>query len=165
MTRNYLDWNATAPLRPEARAAMLEALDCVGNPSSVHAEGRRARRLIENAREQVAALVGAAAKNVVFTSGGSEANMLALTPSIDVGGNRPPRRKLLVSAIEHASVRAGGRFGPADAEEIPATAAGEVDIDALSARLKQLATEDVGRLLVSVQAANNETGVVQPISE
>lgn len=165
MTRSYLDWNATAPLRPEARAAMLEALNTVGNPSSVHAEGRRARRLVENAREQVAALVGATAKHVVFTSGGSEANMLALTPAIDVGGDRAPRRKLLASGIEHASVRAGGRFAPGDVEEIPVTAAGEVDLGTLSARLQQLAGDGVGRALISVQAANNETGVIQPVSE
>ena len=78
--RIYLDWNATAPLRPEARAAMAAALDVCGNPSSVHAEGRAARRLVEEAREQVAALVGAEPRNVIFTSGGTEANMLALSP-------------------------------------------------------------------------------------
>ena len=83
--RVYLDWNATAPLRPEARAAVLAALDACGNPSSVHAEGRAARRLIETAREQVAALVGANPRNVVFTSGGTEANVLALSPAIGTG--------------------------------------------------------------------------------
>jgi cysteine desulfurase len=165
MTRSYLDWNATAPLRPEARAAMMGAFDSVGNPSSVHAEGRHARRLVENAREQVAALVGAAAKNVVFTSGGTEANMLALTPAIDTDGDRTPRRRLLVSAIEHASVRSGGRFAAVDIEEIPVTPHGDVDIAALVARLQQLAADGVGGLLVSVQAANNETGVIQPIFE
>src|SRR5215217_721397 len=117
MTRIFLDWNATAPLRPEARAAALGALDCTGNPSSVHAEGRKARNLVETARERVAALVGAAAKNVVFTSGGTEANVLALTPGIDVDADRLPRQRLLVSAVEHASVQAGGRFPPLDVEE------------------------------------------------
>src|SRR4051794_23990880 len=110
--RVYLDWNATAPLRAEARAAMLAALDVVGNPSSVHAEGRSARRLVEHAREQVAALVGAAPGNVTFTSGGTEANVSALSP-------RSAGEQLFVSAIEHPSVRAGGRF-PAT-EEIPVT--------------------------------------------
>ena len=81
--RIYLDWNATAPLRPQARDAMLAALDAAGNPSSVHAEGRAARRLVEEAREQVAALVGAEPRNVVFTSGGTEANMLALDAGHD----------------------------------------------------------------------------------
>ena len=76
--RLYFDWNATAPLRPEARSAFLAALGVTGNPSSVHAEGRAARRLIEDAREHVASLVGAQPRNVVFTSGGTEANVLAL---------------------------------------------------------------------------------------
>jgi cysteine desulfurase len=165
MTRSYLDWNATAPLRPEARAAMMIALESVGNPSSVHAEGRQARRLVENAREQVAALVGALPKNVVFTSGGTEANMLALTPAIDVDGDRSPRQRLLVSAIEHASVRSGGRFAAADLEEIPVTPHGDVEIVGLTVRLQQLAADGVGRLLVSVQAANNETGVIQRVPE
>src|SRR5215470_17664926 len=107
--RIYLDWNATAPLRPDAREAMLAALAAVSNPSSVHAEGRAARRLIEEARAKVAALVGAEPRNVVFTSGGTEANVLALSPSSRI-------RKLLVSAIEHPSVLAGGRF-PASAVE------------------------------------------------
>ena len=89
--RVYLDWNATAPVRPEARAAMVAALDACGNPSSVHAEGRAARRLIETAREQVAALVGANPRNVVFTSGGTEANVLALSPAIGTGREPAPR--------------------------------------------------------------------------
>ncbi len=108
--RSYFDWNATAPLRPEAREALLEALAASGNPSSVHAEGRAARRLVERAREQVAALVGAQPADVVFTSGGTEANMLALTPAIETAGEKRPRDRLLMSAIEHSSVRAGGRF-------------------------------------------------------
>src|SRR5262249_33463004 len=103
--RAYLDWNATAPLRPCARGAVLAALAVGGNPSSVHAEGRAARHVIEDARESVAALVGAAPRNVIFTSGGTEANLLALSP----GRNA----RLLVSAIEHPSVLAGGRFSAA----------------------------------------------------
>jgi len=149
--RVYLDWNATAPLRAEARAAMLAALDVVGNPSSVHAEGRTARRLVEHAREQVAALVGAAPGNVTFTSGGTEANVSALSP-------RSVGDQLLVSAIEHPSVRAGGRF-PAT-EEVPVTAQGQVDVAALERRLSQRG----GRPLVSIMLANNETGVVQPVA-
>src|ERR1700684_1715182 len=107
--RTYLDWNATAPLRPEARAAMIAALGEIGNPSSVHREGRAARRLIEQARERVAALVGAEPRNVVFTSGGTEANMMALTPDIAMAPDGGPRDGLLASAIEHPSVLAGGR--------------------------------------------------------
>ncbi|MGB2891691.1 MAG: aminotransferase class V-fold PLP-dependent enzyme, partial [Albidovulum sp.] len=71
--RVYLDWNATAPLRPEARAAMVAACDVVGNPSSVHAEGRAAKAVVERAREEVAALVGCKAREVIFTSGATEA--------------------------------------------------------------------------------------------
>ena len=158
--RIYVDWNATAPLRPQARSAILAALDAVGNPSSVHAEGRAARRLIEEAREQVAALVGAQARNVVFTSGGTEANMLALTPATATERKATPDR-LLVSAIEHPSVLAGGRFPAAAVERVPVTAAGEIDLAALERRL----AAPGGRVLVSVMLANNETGVVQPIPE
>jgi cysteine desulfurase len=157
--RLYFDWNATTPLRPQARAAMLAALEAGGNPSSVHAEGRTARRLVEEARERVAALVGAEPGNVVFTSGGTEANMLALAPSPASGART--RDQLLVSAIEHPSVLAGGRF-PADAvERVSVTADGRLDLAALERRLASLGD----RVLVSLMLANNETGVVQPVSE
>src|SRR3954470_22778671 len=99
----YLDWNATAPLRKEAGAAMLAAAALSGNASSVHSHGREARALIEIAREQVAAALGARAQNVVFTSGGTEANNLALTPALQVGAERQQRDLVLVSEIEHAS--------------------------------------------------------------
>src|SRR5262245_13126268 len=102
--RAYLDWNATAPLRPAARPAQAAAMDVVGNPSSVHAHGRAARYLIEAARQAVAALVGADARNVIFTSGGTEANTLALTPELDNGEARD-RGCLLTTTIEHPSVR------------------------------------------------------------
>ena len=157
--RIYLDWNATAPLRPQAREAMVRALERIGNPSSVHAEGRAARALIEHAREEVAALVGAAPRDVVFTSGGTEANALALTPNI--GGNGPVRERLLVSAIEHPSVLAGGRF-PADAiERLPVETGGCIDLATLERRLAALH----GGALVSLMLANNETGVIQPVAE
>src|SRR6185312_17213937 len=107
--RLYFDWNATAPLRKEARAAISAALELTGNASSVHAEGRAVRQLVEEARARVAALVGAEPRNVTFTSGATEANTLALTPMIDVGGRKEPRDRLFVSAVEHPSVRAGGR--------------------------------------------------------
>ena len=160
--RVYLDWNATAPLRPEARAAVSVALDLVGNPSSVHGEGRAARRVVEQARSAVANLLGAEAAAVIFTSGGTEANVLALTPAIEVGGDKTPCSRLLVSAIEHPSVRAGGRFPAGAVEEIPVTAAGTVDLNALEQRLSGLA--GAGRVLVSLMHANNETGVVQPVA-
>ena len=158
--RIYLDWNATAPLRPQARAAALAALDSSGNPSSVHAEGRAARRLIEEAREKVAALVAAEPRNVVFTSGGTEANMLALTPASGPDGKVPDR--LLISALEHPSVLAGGRFAAAAVQRVPATGDGQIDLAALADALAAL---EGRRALVSLMLANNETGVVQPVSE
>src|SRR3954449_4799580 len=108
-SRVYLDWNATTPLRAEARAAMLAAYELIGNPSSVHAEGRQARRLVEDARAVLAAAVGALPRDGVFTSAGPEANALALSPGLRGPSGRPVER-LLVSAVEHASVLAGGRF-------------------------------------------------------
>ncbi|HEY5064379.1 MAG TPA: cysteine desulfurase family protein [Xanthobacteraceae bacterium] len=158
--RSYFDWNATAPLRPQAREALLEALATSGNPSSVHAEGRAARRLVEHAREQVAALVGAEPANVFFTSGGTEANMLALTPVIETADDKRARGRLLMSAIEHSSVRAGGRFPRETIEDVPVTPDGRIDLAALA---KAVARKS--RPLVSLMLANNETGVVQPIAE
>ena len=158
--RSYLDWNATAPMREEAKSAFAGALAVAGNPSSVHAEGRAARRLVETAREQVAALVGAQPGDVVFTSSGTEANMLALTPAIQTAGERQPRSRLFLSAIEHASVRAGGRFAPEATEELPVGPDGRLDLGALAAAIAK-----TPRPLVSLMLANNETGVVQPVVE
>jgi len=157
--RVYLDWNATTPLRPEARAAMAAAWDFCGNPSSVHAEGRQARRLVEEARAAVAAAVGALPRNVVFTSGGTEANALALTPGLR-RGSEPPVERLLVSTIEHASVLAGGRFPTEAIRTIGVASAGLLDLDRLGAML-----EGGPPALVSVMLANNETGAVQPVAE
>jgi cysteine desulfurase len=153
--QTYLDWNASAPLRPQARAAIEAALDLVGNPSSVHASGRAARQAVELARADVAALIGARARNVIFTSGATEANALALSPAW-VG---EPQARLLISGIEHPSVRAGGRFPESAREDIPVTRAGVVDLDWLGARLAK-----GGRMLVSVMLANNETGIIQPVA-
>jgi cysteine desulfurase len=157
--RIYLDWNATAPLRPEAREAMAAAWDLSGNPSSVHAEGRRARRLVEEARAAVARAVGALPRNVVFTSGGTEANALALTPGLR-RDSTPPVERLLVSAIEHASVMAGGRFPTDTIGTIGVTSSGLLDLDRLRATL-----QSGPAALVSVMLANNETGAVQPVAE
>jgi cysteine desulfurase len=158
--RTYFDWNATAPLRQEARAAMVSTLELTGNASSVHAEGRAARRLVEQARTQVAALAGAEAKKVTFTSGATEANMLALTPAIEIGGRKSLRGRLFLSAIEHPSVRSGGRFPAEQVEELPVTGEGVVDLHALRS-----AIAGATRPLVSVMLANNETGVIQPIAD
>ncbi len=157
--RIYLDWNATAPLRPEAREAMAAAWDLDGNPSSVHAEGRHARRLVEEARAGVARAVGALPRNVVFTSGGTEANALALTPGLRRDSGLPVER-LLVSAIEHASVLAGGRFPAQAIGTIGVTGSGLLDLDRLRALL-----QSGPPVLVSVMLANNETGAVQPVAE
>jgi cysteine desulfurase len=158
--RTYFDWNATAPLREEARIATIAALEVAGNASSVHAEGRAARSLVEHAREQVANLVGADAKNVTFTSGATEANMYALTPAIEIGGRKEPRDRLFVSAIEHPSVRSGGRFAAEQVEALPVTDDGVVDLVALKTAVARAV-----RPLVSIMLANNETGVIQPIAQ
>jgi cysteine desulfurase len=157
--RVYLDWNATTPLRPEARQAMAAAWEVAGNPSSVHAEGRQARRLVEDARAAVAAAVGARASDVAFTSGGTEANALALTPGLRRGAGEPVQR-LLVSAIEHPSVLSGGRFPPEAMGIIRVTGAGLVDLD----HLRRLLANGPPAL-VSVMLANNETGALQPVGE
>jgi cysteine desulfurase len=157
--RVYLDWNATTPLRREAREAMASAWDLAGNPSSVHAEGRQARRLVEEARDRIAEAVGALPRDVIFTSGGTEANALALTPGLRRGSG-PPAARLLVSAIEHASVLAAGRFPPEATGTIRVTRSGLVDLEDLRAALG-----DGPPALVSIMLANNETGALQPVAE
>ena len=158
-TRVYLDWNATTPLRPEARTAILAAQDLIGNPSSIHAEGREARRLVEEARATLAAAVGAQPRNVVFTSAGTEANALALSPGLR-GSSGGPVERLLVSAVEHASVLTGGRFPSDRVGLVPVTRSGVVDLDHLERQL-----QDGPPALVSIMAANNETGALQPVAE
>jgi len=157
--RVYLDWNATTPLRPEAKQAMAAAWEIAGNPSSVHTEGRQARRLVEDARAAIAAAVAARPQDVVFCSGGTEANALALAPGLRRGTAEPVRR-LLVSAIEHTSVLSGGRFPTAAIGTVKVTGSGLVDAD----HLRRLLT-DGPPALVSVMLANNETGAIQPILE
>ncbi|OSI19643.1 cysteine desulfurase family protein [Bradyrhizobium canariense] len=158
-SRVYLDWNATTPLRSEARGAMLAAYELIGNPSSVHAEGREARRLVEGARAILATAVGALPRNVVFTSTGTEANALALSPGLR-GPSGGPVERLLVSAVEHASVLAGGRFPADEIGQIRVTRSGVIDLDHLKALLREGPPA-----LVSIMAANNETGALQPIAE
>jgi cysteine desulfurase len=144
---SYLDYNATAPVRPEVVEAMREMLERTGNASSVHRFGREARRTLEQARAAVAAMVGAAPGQVVFTSGGTEANNQALCSA---------RGPVAVSAVEHDSVLAAAPDGP----RLPVDAEGRIDLGALERALARLAPE-----LVSVMLANNETGVIQPVRE
>lgn len=170
-SRAYLDHNATTPVRPEVVEAMLAALGIAGNPSSVHGEGRAARAAVERAREQVGALCGAKAADIVFTSGGTEANATILSPGLMEcsGGSdcvRTPASLLLYGATEHASVREGHRFASGAAEAIPVDGEGRADLGWLAARLERFADENPGaRALVSLHLANNETGVIQPVTE
>ncbi|MEM1040511.1 MAG: cysteine desulfurase family protein [Pseudomonadota bacterium] len=162
--RAYLDHNATAPLRPEARAAMLDALATVGNPSSVHGEGRDARRLIEVARRQVAGLVNCSPEGVIFTSGATEAAHLGLTPDISVDGTSRPASQLYVLETEHPCVLTGGRFAPEQVQGLPVDSNGLIDLDGLDSVL-QAHDFDAGLPFVAVQLANSETGVIQPVAE
>jgi cysteine desulfurase len=162
--RAYLDYNATAPLLPAAREAMLSAFDACGNPSSVHAEGRAAKRIVEEARRAVAALVNARAEHVFFTSGATEAASTLLTPDWRMGRSALRMSRLVVSAADHPCVLNGGRF-PSDARTVVGVDAnGILDMAALA---QVLTTHDraSGLVLVAVHAANNETGVIQPIAE
>ncbi len=153
--RTYLDHNASSPLRPVARAAALAALDTIGNPSSVHAEGRRVRALIDTAREQVAALVGAKPSEVVFTSGATEANNCVMA-----GG----WKAICVSAIEHDSVLAPARASGAKVIALPASKDGIVELPSVAGSLAH-ASAGGARVLLSVMMANNETGVIQPVAQ
>ncbi|MBO6507274.1 MAG: cysteine desulfurase [Roseibium sp.] len=156
----YLDHNAGAPLRASVREAMIEVLGDTGNASSVHAHGRKARGRIEQAREQVARLCGARNRAVTFVSGGTEANMMALTPSWRDQGTPVYLDKLFRSAVEHPSVVTGGRFPVSDQVVLPVDANGVVLLDTLNETLSGKEPS-----LVSVMAANNETGVVQPLAK
>ncbi|GAA0531994.1 cysteine desulfurase [Rhizomicrobium palustre] len=170
----YLDYNATSPLRAEAKVAAERAFALGGNASSVHASGRAARALIEEARQNVAALGGARAEEVIFTSGATESNALALWGAVmgslearDAAKDATARiTRLFVSAIEHPAVLENAkavaeRFAGLRLEFIPVRTNGVVDLDAL----KDLLREGKGRALVALMAANNETGVVQPVDE
>ncbi|MEZ5816140.1 MAG: cysteine desulfurase family protein [Hyphomicrobiaceae bacterium] len=152
--RAYLDWNASAPLRPGARTAMLAAMELVGNPSSVHGEGRHARGILEEARADVARLVGARPSEVIFTSGGTEANNIAVAAGW---------RRIVTTAVEHESVLAAARRHARDVSVVPVDRNGIVGREALASALSDV--EDVSSTLLSVQMANNETGVIQPVDE
>ncbi len=161
--RAYLDHNATTPLHPSAREAMCAVFDRRGNASSIHAEGRAARALIEEARAELAAFVNAPAGGVVFTSGGTEALNLALTPHMRTdGADARPIDALLIGAGEHAAVLAGHRFPAGAVEMIGLTREGALDLDALG---RALLRHSGRRVMLALQAANNETGVIQPVAE
>lgn len=168
----YCDHNATSPLRPSSRDAILRALAVTGNPSSVHANGRAARRIVEEARESVGRLAGAGADQVIFTSGATEANALALWGAVEGAVDQSETDKalritrLFVSAVEHSSAlktaqAVAERVAGVRVETLPVTADGILDTEALRVALR----EGKGRALVAVMAANNETGVIQPIAE
>jgi cysteine desulfurase len=168
----YCDHNATAPLRPSCRDAVAHALGVTGNPSSVHAHGRSARAIVEEARALVAKLVNAKPDQVIFTSGATEANGLALWGAVEGAIDQSETEKsaritrLFVSAVEHKSVLktaqlVAERVAGVRLETLPVTADGALDIEKLRVALR----EGKGRALVAVMAANNETGVVQPIAE
>ena len=155
--RAYLDHNATTPVHPAVRAAMVDAIDAYGNPSSIHAEGRAGRAIIDTARRSVAALTGCAIDDVVFTSCGTEALNIALTPALTRDGAGCDH--LLMSAGEHPAVLAGHRFGDR-VETLPLDANGVLDLGALRAAIDR----HTGRpIMLALQAANNETGVIQPV--
>lgn len=162
--RAYMDWNATAPLLPEAREAFLRVGLMDGNPSSVHREGRAVRAEIEAARRRVAAVVRAKPAEIIFTSGATEAANLVLTPDFRMG--RAPLRigMLYVSAVEHKAVFEGGRFPKAAVSVLPVDGDGVIDLAGLEAAL---AAHDAssGLPMVALMLANNETGVVQPVAE
>ncbi len=156
----YLDHNATSPIRPEAAAAMVEALGMSANPSSVHAAGRRARAIVEDARALVARLVGAAPADLIFTSGGTEANALA------IAGAAESASRLIIGATEHEAVAANAAAIAAsnglEIEIWPVDRHGVADLGWLKARLEGLSLDE--RPFVAMLLANNETGVIQPVA-
>ena len=154
--RAYLDYNATAPVLACAREAAVRALDLTGNPSSVHAEGRAARQIVEDARAHIATLVAAAAVDVIFTSGGTEAAALALQPAMTGRDNM-----LLVAAGEHPCVLDGHGFAADRVRKLPLSGDGRLDLAALDEALATCARP----VTLALQAANNETGVLQPVAE
>jgi cysteine desulfurase len=149
--RVYLDHNATSPLRPSVKAAMIDAMEVCGNPSSIHGEGRKARKLMDDAREKLAFKLGCLPQMITFTSGGTEANVTAIQ---GIGAE-----VILVSAVEHHSVLEAAKASGKTVELIPVDGYGRIQLEALKGMLGRPNT------LVSVMLANNETGVIQPIHD
>lgn len=164
--RAYLDYNATAPLRPEAHDAMVAIAGIDGNPSSVHADGRVARALIEDARAQIAVVLGVEASDLVFTSGGSESAATILAPGMVRQNNNAPIVRLLIGATEHDCVLKGHRFADADVETIPVDGNGLINIENIVNGVSAIANDNgPASVMIAVQAANNETGVIQPLKQ
>src|SRR5579859_1726822 len=161
----YLDHAATAPMRPEAIAAMTEELGRVGNPSSLHSEGRRARRVVEESREQLAEVFGARPSEVVFTSGGTEADNLAVK-GLYWARQDGVRRQVLTTSVEHHAVLDSVRWledtQGAEAVWLGVDAAGAVRPEALRAAISRVPGQVA---MISVMWANNEVGTVQPVAE
>ncbi|WP_417434289.1 cysteine desulfurase family protein [Hoeflea sp.] len=162
--RLYFDYNATAPLLAVAQSAMVDAMQLPGNPSSVHAEGRKARAVVSNARESVARLCNVSAAQVVFCSGATEAANHVLTPDYRMGRSPVRVSRLFVSAVEHPAVLEGGRFAAEQITVLPVDAQGRLDLDALEAAFAGHDQES-GQAMLGLQLANNETGVIQPVRE
>ncbi|MEL6858088.1 MAG: cysteine desulfurase family protein [Pseudomonadota bacterium] len=158
----YADYNATAPVRPEAKTAMMAALEVGANPSSVHGPGRAARKLLEHARAQVSLAIGARAQDVIFTSGGTEASALALK---GIAAQLDRKCTLLVSAIEHEAVIKNAGYSGVPVETVYVTAKGLLDLDWLRDRLTKWDHDRDGVPVLAVMLANNETGVIQPVAD
>lgn len=161
--RRYLDHNATTPLDPRVREALIAALDAVGNPSSVHAEGRAARDRLEGARRQVAAAIGAAVEDVVFTSGGTEADRLGVVGLARAGAEAGRPRRVVIAAVEHPAVTGAADRLAAEGfavDTVACTGEGVIEPDALARALG-----DGGASCVAIALANHELGTVQPIAE
>jgi cysteine desulfurase len=164
--RAYLDHNATTPLRPAAAQAMTRALSLAGNPSSIHAEGRAARAAMDRSRAQIASAVGGEAKNVIFTSGATEAlnTLLRPSPAVTSLSGAKDTKRLLVLATEHSAALAGGGFSTDQIETLPVDPDGLIDLAHLEKRLMELSNADgFAPVTVAVQLANSETGVIQPV--
>jgi cysteine desulfurase len=155
----YLDWNATALVRPEAAAAVAQALAVGGNPSSVHAAGRAARGVMERARAQVAGLIAMPSGSIVFTSGAAEANALAIMSAVAHGA-----RRLIIGATEHETVVETAKASGAAVETLPIDTSGVADLDWLRDRLARWDAAD-GAPFLALMLANNENGVIQPVAE
>jgi len=163
-SRHYLDYNASAPLLPLARDAMLAALEADGNASSVHSEGRAGRKLLEQARATLGDVIGASPGRVIFTSGASEAAAHALSPVVKAGGREIEVSALYVDATSHPCVLSGGRFASDHVSLLPVMPSGKLDLDALERAMTEH-DHSLGMPMVAVTLANNETGVIQPMSE
>ncbi|MFZ5617281.1 MAG: cysteine desulfurase family protein [Pseudomonadota bacterium] len=160
-TRHYLDYNATTPVRPEVIEAVCAAMSTIGNSSSVHAEGRAARAIVEEGREKLRALVNAPVNGVILTGGGTEAIHYALNGTVKTGAVS----RIFVSAIEHAAVPANAAETGVPVETIPAAKSGVADLQWLKDRLKSYDVKRAGGFLVCLMLANNETGVIQPVRD